>query len=199
MEIWQTLVCSFSPKLLVDFYFMDIRQWLNQPPQSAEVLSLNKDGSGKYIPYEIIIEKLYQLSGHEWSIYNLNVTYFNLPNRKTLVSGTVEVEVNYEIDKVKIKRVLTGGANFVVNNTRIPHVTASVKSLAVMSTVKPLGPQFGFGLNKDEENPNPGIGLIDTEVKPIMDMVILKKYEKAIKENDLVTINNIKMQYHVED
>jgi hypothetical protein len=37
------------------------------------------------------------------------------------------------------------------------------------------------------------------EVKPIMDMVILKKYEKAIKENDTLTINNIKSQYHVED
>lgn len=173
--------------------------WLSQPPLSEEIQSLNKDGSGKYLPYAVVVAKLYQLCDHNWSSLNLRVIYFNLPNRKTLVSGTIEVEVNYCVGELPIKRVLTGGANFVVNNTKIPHTTASIKSLAIMSTVKPLGRQFGFGLNDDEDNPNPGAGLIDTEVKPIMDMVILKKYEKAIKENDALTINNIKSQYHVED
>lgn len=173
--------------------------WLSQPPLPEEIQSLNKDGSGKYLPYAVVVAKLYKLCDHHWSSSNLHVTYFNLPNRKTLVSGTIEVEVNYTINGKLVTRTLTGGANFVVNNTKIPHTTASIKSLAIMSTVRPLGRQFGFGLNDDEDNPNPGAGLIDTEVKPIMDMVILKKYERAIKENDLITINNIKSQYHVED
>lgn len=181
---------------------MDVQQWLNEPPKPEEVFFLDeKNKTGKYIPYEIIVEKLYQLCGHNWGAYNLHVAYFNLPNRKTLVTGTIEVEVSYKIgtDGSFITRRLPGGANFVVNNTKIPYTTASIKSLAIMNAVKPLGKQFGWQLNEGEDNPTPAEGLIDMEVKPIMDMVILRKYEKAIKENDTLTINNIKMQYHVED
>lgn len=189
---------------------MNVQDWLNQSPLPEEVFYLDeKNKTGKYIPYEIIVEKLYQLCGHDWSAYHLVVSYFNLPNRKTLVTGTIEVEVNYLLEgqvgnnyrdiRTIPKRVLPGGANFVVNNTRIPYTTASIKSLAIMNAVKPLGKQFGWQLNENEDNPSPGAGLIDTEVKPIMDMVILRKYEKAVKDNDEVTINNIKSQYHVED
>ena len=133
----------------------DKAKWLNEPPDPSEVLSLNKDGTGKYIPYDKIIEKLYLLCGHQWSDSNLRVTYINLPNKLTLITGTVEVELNYEINGEKINRKLSGGANFVVNKTLIPHTTASVRSLAIMSTVKILGKQFGWGLNKSEENPIP--------------------------------------------
>jgi hypothetical protein len=190
---------------------MNVQEWLNQPPKPEEVFYLDeKNKTGKYIPYEIIVGKLYQLCGHEWGAYNLHVTYMNLPNRKTLVTGTIEVEVNYSLiilentvtnekDYKIITRRLPGGSNFVVNNTKIPYTTASIKSLAIMNAVKPLGKQFGWQLNEGEDNPTPAEGLIDMEVKPIMDMVIKKKYDKAILENDLVTICNIKTQYHVED
>lgn len=180
---------------------MNMEEWLALSPAQEEILSLNKDGSGKYIPYEKIVEKLSHLCGHNWSTSNLHVSYINLPNRKTLVTGTIEVEVTYKPQDgtQEITRKLSGGANFVVNNTKIPYTTASVKSLAIMNAVKPLGKQFGWQLNEGEESPSPGEGLIDTEVKPIMDMVILKKYEKAIKEGDTKIINDIKSQYHVED
>lgn len=181
---------------------MNTTEWLNESPLPEEIKSLNQDGTGKYIPYEIIVEKLNQLCGHEWSMSNVQVCYMNLPNRKTLVSGTVEVEVKYNTSVFSlpnfVTRRLSGGANFVVNNTKIPYTTASVKSLAVMNAVKPLGRQFGWQLNEGEDNPSPGEGLIDAELKPDMDMVILKKYEKAVREKDDLTINNIKAQYNVE-
>lgn len=130
---------------------IDIEKWLNSAPLEEEVFSLNTDGTGKYIPYDIIVGKLYQLCGHNWSDYNLRVTYTNLPDRRTLVSGTIEVEVNYKIGNEMIKRRLAGGANFICNSSKIPHTTASVRSLAVMSTVKILGKQMGWGLNEKEE------------------------------------------------
>ncbi len=133
---------------------MNAQDWLNTSPLPEEVQCLQKDGTGKYIPYDIIVEKLYQLCGHEWSTSNLQVTYINLPNRKTLISGTIEVEVNYATGSnsgIKIIRRLTGGANFIVNGSKIPHTSASVKSLAIMNAVKPLGVQFGKDLNKGEE------------------------------------------------
>lgn len=40
---------------------------------------------------------------------------------------------------------------------------------------------------------------LDPIVKPPMDMVILKKYNKAILDKDEKTINDIKAQYHVEN
>lgn len=179
---------------------MNVQEWLNESPKPEEVFFLDeKNKTGKYIPYEIIIGKLYQLCSHNWSAYNLHVAYINLPNRKTLVTGTVEVEVSYKIGNDAVTRRLPGASNFVVNNTKIPYTTASTKSLAIMNAVKPLGKQFGWQLNEGEDNPSPGEGLIDMEVKPIMDMVIKKKLDKAILENDVVTITNIKTQYHVED
>lgn len=39
----------------------------------------------------------------------------------------------------------------------------------------------------------------DPESKPMMDMIVLKQYQKAILEKDEKTINQIKAQYHVED
>lgn len=129
----------------------DVQKWLDTPPDESEVFSLTADGKGRYIPYEIIIQKLYQLCNHDWSCYNLQVTYTNLPDRRTLVSGTIEVEVNYYLGTGKITRRLAGGANFICNSTKIPHTTASIRSLSVMSTVKVLGKQFGWLLNQDEE------------------------------------------------
>ncbi len=176
----------------------DVQKWLDTPPTDDEVFTLDAAGNGKYIPYEIIIGKLYKLCGHNWSTSNLQVTYTTLPNRKTLVSGTIEIELEYNLKTRLIKRRLSGGANFIVNGSKIPHTTASVKSLAIMSTVKPLGKQFGWQLNEGEEEIIMKDFYSDEEPKPMMDMVIMKKYHKAILDKDQVTINNIKAQYHVE-
>lgn len=40
---------------------------------------------------------------------------------------------------------------------------------------------------------------IGEKSKPMMDMIVLKQYNKAILDKDEKTINNIKAQYHVED
>jgi len=39
---------------------------------------------------------------------------------------------------------------------------------------------------------------IDTPAKPMMDMIMLRKYQKALLDKDEETINNIKAQYNVE-
>lgn len=126
-----------------------VQEWLNSPPLPEEIKL--KD-SAKYIPYKVIIEKLNRLCGHNWSISNFNETYISLPRGRMLVSGNVEVEINYDINGHQIKRKLSGGANFVINRGSNPHPTGTVKSLAVMNAVKPLGPQFGWELNPENED-----------------------------------------------
>lgn len=170
---------------------IDIEKWLNEPPANEEVFTLDAAGNGKYIPYEIIVAKLYLLCGHNWSTSNLQVTYINLPNRKTLVSGTIEVEVNYELKSGLVKRKLSGGANFIVNGSKVPHTTASVKSLAIMSTVKPLGKQFGWQLNEEddikpqdlyEENRQQQINDYIEAIKSCSTLKSLDIYKKRVQE-----------------
>lgn len=123
--------------------------WLMSFPLDEEIKI--KDGA-KYIPYKIIVDKLNRLCGHNWSICNFNETYISLPKGRILVSGNIEVEINYEINGQQIKRKLAGGANFVINRGSNPHPTGTVKSLAIMNAVKPLGKQFGWELNPENED-----------------------------------------------
>jgi hypothetical protein len=133
---------------------MEIEEWLNQPPLPEEIKT--KDGA-KYIPYAVILEKLNQLSPHCWSAYNFRETYVVI-GRRLLVTGSIDIEVNYELSlkppfqgTQKITRRLSGAANFIVNKASNPHPTATVKSLAIMNAVKPLGKQFGWNLNPENE------------------------------------------------
>lgn len=41
--------------------------------------------------------------------------------------------------------------------------------------------------------------IMSTPLKPMMDMIVLRKYQKAILDKDEKTINEIKAQFHVED
>ncbi|MEO6305951.1 MAG: hypothetical protein ABIP51_22585 [Bacteroidia bacterium] len=124
-----------------------IESWLSSSPNITEIKILK---GGKYIPYAIIIDKLYQLCGHEWSVLNFNESYVPL-GRRVLVSANLEIEVNYKIGESKIKRKLSGGANFILNKASNPHPTGTIKSLAIMNAVKVLGKQFGWGLNPENE------------------------------------------------
>lgn len=126
-----------------------INDWLMSFPLDEEIKI--KDGA-KYIPYKIIVDKLNRLCGHNWSISNFNETYVPLPKGRILVSGNIEVEINYEVNGQQVKRKLAGGANFVINRGSNPHPTGTVKSLAIMNAVKPLGKQFGWELNPENED-----------------------------------------------
>lgn len=122
--------------------------WLESSPLNEELRE--KDGA-KYIPYHIIIEKLNYLckDGH-WSAFNFLHTYYTLKNGKTIVSGSIDIEVSYknrDDSNETVMRRLSGAATFALSKSSNPHPAASVKSLAIMNAVKPLGKQFGWGLN----------------------------------------------------
>ncbi len=68
-------------------------EWLMQPPKPEEVKE--KDG-GKYLPYNIIVQKLYILCGHDWSTHGFQESYVII-GKKVLVSGNIEVAVSYQV------------------------------------------------------------------------------------------------------
>jgi len=131
---------------------MNIQDWLNEPPLDCNVKI--KDG-GKYIPYEIIVEQLYQLCGNEWSTSDFKHLYYTLPNKRVLVSGEINLTVRYFSGSNDITRTLSGAATFVLNKASNPHPAATVKSLSIMNAVKPLGLKFGWKLNDNEDNVEP--------------------------------------------
>lgn len=128
---------------------MNTKEWLAADPSDDEIRV--KDGA-KYIPYKIIVDKLYHLCGHNWGAPHFTESYVSVPRGRLLVSGNVIVEVTYEIDGKIVTRRLPGGANFILHKGSNPHPTGTVKSLAIMNAVKPLGKQFGWELNPENED-----------------------------------------------
>lgn len=132
---------------------MTVREWLLSPPPPEELRT--RDG-GLYIPYHIVVQLLNKLTLSSWGTYSFSHLFYTLKNGKTLVSGDVVVEVKYnderdidaiyEFDSYKTRR-LAGSATFALSKASNPHPAASCKSLAIMNSVKILGPRFGFGLN----------------------------------------------------
>jgi len=175
---------------------MNIQEWLQQDPLPSEIKI--RDGA-KYIPYKVIVEKLNQLSPNGWSTKNFIHQYITI-GKKVVVSGSVEVVVSYEINKVAYTRTLSGSANFVLNRSSNVHPTPTIKSLAVMNAVKVLGKQFGWGLNDDIEDETIKFSSIlsnDDRVKPDPDLIILRKYDKACSEDDDKTKKEIEDNYNI--
>lgn len=153
---------------------MNLKEWLDQEPAPEDIRE--KDGA-KYIPYHIVVDKLNLLTEGSWNARNFTFHTCTLPDRRIMVTGSVDVEVEYKIVtlwkteimkstkahplptvsgtmEVKrpeawatVKRTLSGAATFLLSKNGNPHPAASVKSLAIMNAVKPLGKQFGWGLN----------------------------------------------------
>jgi hypothetical protein len=138
---------------------MNINEWLNYPPKEEEIKI--RDGA-KYIPYDIIVDKLDQLSPHQWNTKNFQCNWRTV-GKKIVVSGTVEVDVTYKIGTETYNRTLAGASTFVLNKQSNPHPDATSKSLAIMNAVKPLGKQFGKGLNDDIDNEKFDSGSILTD------------------------------------
>lgn len=57
---------------------------------------------------------------------------------------------------------------------------------------------FNEGVSEASAEINAVKSIMTTPIKPMMDMIVLRKYQKALLEKDEETINNIKAQYHVE-
>jgi len=147
---------------------MNIREWLQQEPDVADLIEIN--GAFTH-PYEAIVRKLYTLCPDGWDTQNFQHQFYTLPDGRVKVSGSIEVVVEYEIEIKKtsgysdiitknIKRVLSGAATFtttdysndVDGHSENPdygneHFAATVKSLAIVNAVQVLGKQFGSGLN----------------------------------------------------
>ena len=152
---------------------MNIKEWLDTEPLEEEIRI--KDG-GKYIPYHIIVEKLDKLCVMgigSWSTRNFSHLFYTLKNGKTIVSGSIDLVI--KLDPIKYPSLrLAGAATFAMSKSSNPHPAASVKSLAVMNAVKPLGKQFGWGLNGFE---NESVYFPEEEVPDV-----LSDIEKATKE-----------------
>ncbi len=151
---------------------MNIREWLQQEPDVADLIEIN--GAFTH-PYEAIVRKLYTLCPDGWDTQNFKHQFYTLPDGRVKVSGSVEVAVEYELevtpfavktddDFIKkniktVRRVLSGAATFTTTDYSNPnvdfenpdygneHFAATVKSLAIVNAVQVLGKQFGWGLN----------------------------------------------------
>lgn len=133
---------------------MTVREWLDTPPPPEDLRT--REGAF-YIPYHIIVDYLNILTNGFWSTPDCRHHFYTLKNGKTLVSGDIVVAVTYDqnrdIHETEAKegefitRHLSGSATFALSKNSNPHPAASVKSLAIMNSVKPLGKRMGWGLN----------------------------------------------------
>lgn len=144
---------------------MNIREWLQQEPDVADLIEIN--GAFTH-PYEAIVRKLNMLCwgfvksgmcGNErfasagWDTVNFKHQYIIFPDGSIKVSGSVEVVIKFLDENWElVKRTLSGAATFdtkdYCNETETnTHFAATVKSLAIVNAVQVLGKQFGWGLN----------------------------------------------------
>ena len=124
-------------------------EWLQTAPLPSEIKVKN---GGKYIPYRIIKSKLDKLCNNVWSTKRFVVDYVTLPKGRIMVSGTIELLVQYEYEGKLITRTLSGGCNFVLTRSSNVHPTATCKSLCIMNAVKVLGDNFGYSINEENES-----------------------------------------------
>ena len=150
----------------------EVKAWLDGEPDEEDIRLKN---GAKYIPYEVVVRYLNELCGSAWATENFQHTFFTLPNRKVIVSGSVEVVVCYDDGVYELEgKTLSGAATFVLSAESNPHPAATVKSLAIMNAVKPLGRRFGWGLNAElEVQPEEEIGFDappdEIQINPIED------------------------------
>lgn len=127
----------------------DVLKWLDESPLPEEIL-INEDGS-KYLPIAVVKSKLDLLTGRGWETKNFNHYLLN-HNGSIKVYGSLEVYVEYYIDKVFTFRNLVGAATFDIKDYKgNPHWSATLKSLCMVNAVQDLGKQFGYGLNPEFE------------------------------------------------
>lgn len=112
---------------------MNIREWLQQEPDVADLIEIN--GAFTH-PYEAIVRKLYTLCPDGWDTQNFKHQFFTMPDGRVKVSGSVEVVVEYELspqefktdngvkmstfNPYKVKRVLSGAATFTTTDYSNP-------------------------------------------------------------------------------
>lgn len=184
-------------------------EWLNSAPDVSEIRE--RDGA-RYIPYHIIVEKLnkfYNVGLPEWGTANFQHFMYNAGG-KFIVSGSVDVILPiYTENNQPHIRTLSGAATIVLSRASNPHIAATVKSLAIMNAVKPLGKQFGWGINGFETEVEPDYFPEDQlpiiqeksfsntkKMKP--DNAIMKQYLKAVEDKDQIKIDQLTMMYDIK-
>ncbi len=182
----------------------DTKRFFDMEPAEDEI-KINEDGS-RFIPYPIIVKKLYDLCGGNWGTKNFNHFFFVIPDHPDLikVSGGAEVVVKYfdtELGEI-VERTLAGAATFyTIDYSPNEHWAATLKSLCVVNAVQILGRNFGWGLNEEpEKNDSESPSHKQLKGKPAAvivspDAAILEKYQKAKEKGDQKTIELLEKIY----
>lgn len=192
----------------------DVGKWLAQDPDESEI-QIHVDG-GRYLPYPLIVEKLYALCGNEWGTQNFIHSAQYTPEKRLLISGSIEIKLKYEeatymVPTRKeirmIERILSGAATFYADEY-FPneHFAATCKSLAIVNAVQVLGPQFGWGLNKLlEKLDSPPTSIpsrfeekVRKAVKLPADAEMRKKYAIAVAAKNFDEIHRLETIYRFE-
>lgn len=206
-----------NPKELSYFYHpSNITEWMNEEPNEEEIKF--DEGNKRSIPYAIMKTKLDKLCPESWDIKNFHFTQFFTNDRKQWITGHIDLVVSYAYELPdgtgvrKVTRTLAGAATFCIEeylpNT---HFAATVKSLAICNAAQPLGKQFGWNLNPNEDEEqekdvystgipkqkvNSRNGKESVLMKPDADIRI--KYAKADASNDEVEIKRLESIYNFQ-
>ncbi len=206
---------------------MNIREWLQQEPDVADLIEIN--GAFTH-PYEAIVRKLYTLCPDGWDTQNFKHQFYTLPDGRVKVSGSIEVVVEYWLESLmkiesmlipdhKVRRVLSGAATFATTDYSNPdvdvhsdtpdygneHFAATVKSLAIVNAVQVLGKQFGWGLNSGilpveqlkGEKPSRFQKKVLAAVKVAPDAGIKLQFNTAVENNNTKMVKYLLAMYTI--
>lgn len=171
-------------------------QWLLQEPTIEEIRN-NSDGS-QFIPIAIVESLLTELTNGDWSTSHFNYSV-HVYGTTLLITASVELDVTYEAVVLHgdyIYRKMVGATTF----TDSKHgsnldFAATALSECIKNAAKKLGPRFGKNLNGRAGDL--AASTADTTVKPTMDIITQKKYEKAISSGDTKTQLEIENYYQI--
>lgn len=202
-----------NPKELSYYYHpYEIKKWLDSDPLEEEV-SYN-ERQKKYQKFEVIKSKLDYLCPDNWDTKNFHHFLFFTNDRKQWVSGNIDLVIRYHYELEdgsgvrEVYRTLAGAATFCTEDYEPnTHFGATVKSLAICNAAMTLGKQFSWGLNPDEDEPEPDLfntgipkqkalshnGKVSVLMPPPPDIV--ERYKQAETKGDIATLRSLEKIY----
>jgi hypothetical protein len=182
------------------------RDWLNEDPPASYV-AVNRGTGREYIPIGFVEEMLDELTGGNWNIEDF---FFEITRHNTawIANGRGTLVVFYD----GICRRVSGAKSFKVGGAdENDDYAGSALSFVILSASTKLGKKFGRGLNERLVLPEnrtavpviqptadevPAYNDIKMKRKP--DMLIMKKLEQAVREDDTKTIKELYDNYDIQ-